>query len=118
MWRGSERHGQRLERSVGRRPDPDDRPADGVIGDSPEELLEHDPGLEPGERRTEAMVDAVPERDVPLRVAADVEPVGITPPALVPIRRGPDQRDPGAVGDQPVVYDDVARRGPRERLDR
>ena len=43
--------------------------------------------LQPGQWRAEAGVDALPERGVPVRPAADVEPVGVSESGRIPVRR-------------------------------
>ena len=59
-----------------------------------EEQRERDPQLEPGERRSDAEVDAFPERDVAAEVgAARVEAVGVGELALVAVRRGEVHHD-------------------------
>jgi hypothetical protein len=114
----SERDRQRLERPIGRGLDADDRTADRVGRDPTEELLEGDPGLEPRERGPEAVVDAFPEGDMPLRVAREVQPVRLRPMPLVTIGRRPHERDASALGDHRAVHPDVAGGRPRQHLDR
>jgi hypothetical protein len=114
----SELDRQGLERPVRRGLDPDDGAADGVGRDPSEQLLEGDPRLEPRQRRSEAVVDAITEGDVALRVAREVEPVRFRPMPLVAIGRRPDEPDAGASRDDPAVQRDRAGRGPRQHLDR
>jgi len=50
--------------------------------------LEHDPDFHPGQRRAEAVVDALSEGQVGARVATvDVERLGFTEPSRVPAGR-------------------------------
>src|SRR3954447_5562557 len=61
-------------------------------GERRQQLLEHDADLEPGEVRAEAVVQAVTEADVCVRVAAEVEPHRVGEDRLVAIRGSlPDQ---------------------------
>ena len=55
-------------------------------------LLEGDAAFHPGERGAEAEVDAVPERDVVVEAAMDVEPVGVGVLALVATGRPGDEQ--------------------------
>src|SRR5262249_6478982 len=52
-----------------------------------EELGKGDGGLEPRQRRAEAAVDAVPEGDVRVGVAGDVEAIGVREPGRIAVRR-------------------------------
>ena len=70
------------------------RPGEGVaVGGEPqarvtaEQGLEGDPGFEPGQRRAEAVMDAVAEPEVRPVAAADVEDVGGREPARIAVGR-------------------------------
>ena len=58
------------------------------VGDAPQQLLEHDTYLQPGERRAEAEVRADSKREVLWHLAGDVEHVGFGELALVAVRDG------------------------------
>ena len=92
---------------VGREPDPVD---DG------KELGEH--GLEflPDQHRSHARVPTSAERDVGVRVAGDVEGVGILEDRLVPVRRGQHEQDGVVAADRPAVPRDVLQRDPADVL--
>ena len=61
--------------------------------------LEHDPDFHPGQRRAEAVVDALSEGKMGARVAAvDVERLGFTELARVAAGRAEQQQDLGARG--------------------
>lgn len=51
---------------------------------SPGQLLDGDPALHTGQRRTEATVDPIPEPECQARGPIDVEDVGIVVEALIP----------------------------------
>ena len=52
-------------------------PVDLPVGEALEDLVERDPALEPGQRGTEAEVDAVAEAQVLADLAVDVEAVAV-----------------------------------------
>ena len=64
-----------------------------VVGREPEQLLERDPHLEAGQRRAEAEVRAVAEREVRLGLSHHVELVGALPPARVAVGGGAEGVD-------------------------
>src|SRR5262245_39815590 len=70
-----DRHG-RVAADVGGVHPHEARFVDLIVGNARQDLLERDPTLEPCERRTEAHVDAVAERERLRGPAADVELVG------------------------------------------
>src|SRR3954468_9432371 len=85
------------------RGDPLDLAVDPVAGREPQHLLQHDPALEPGERRAEAVVDALAKREVALDFTRDVQLAGALPPALVAVGGPPQQHDRAADGDRLAV---------------
>ena len=81
-------------------------PVDLPLGEATEHLVERDPALEAGQRRAQAEVDAVPERQVVVDVALDVEAVGIGEVTLVAVARRGEQHHHVARRDLlPVVLD-------------
>jgi hypothetical protein len=56
-------------------------------GEPVEQRAEGDPPLEPGQRGAEAVVHAVPERNVPERRTLEVQAVRLRPPGPVAVRR-------------------------------
>src|SRR4029453_8639087 len=65
---------------------------DGIAREAPGELLEGDTGLQPRERRADAVVDSLAESELRRDVAADVEAVGIRVLALIAVG-GPEQQE-------------------------
>ena len=68
------------------------RQVDIPIGEPVQHLVEGDPALETRQRRTQAKVHAVSERDVRAVLAVDVETLGIREATLVVIRRRQHQQ--------------------------
>ena len=62
------------------------------LGEAVEHLVERDAALESGERRAEAVVNAVAEPEVLADLAMNVEPAGILPPTLVAVRGRDDEQ--------------------------
>ncbi len=91
---------------------------DGVFAELGDEDAERDPGLEPGQGCTEAVMDAMAEREVTGRVAADVEAVRLVPPSFVAIGGSEEQESLASRGQGHPVQLDVARQHARERLGR
>src|SRR5713101_657676 len=90
---GGERHRQRTHAPVVARSQLGLRPlGDAEVRDAGQELLEHDPGLEPGQVHTDATVDALTERDVAVRAAVEVDHVGVRELVVVAVGR-PEQQD-------------------------
>jgi len=56
------------------------------LGEPAEQPADGDLSLEPGQRRAEAVVNAVPEREVAGACPGDVEAVGVGEAAPVPVR--------------------------------
>src|SRR5688572_19178555 len=90
-----------------------------------EQLLEHDAHLEPREVRAEAIVDALSEAEVRVRLAADVEAERLGEDALVAVRGHLPERHLVARADLLAAELDVAgggaalvhaRRGPAHDL--
>ena len=65
-------------------------------GEQRQQLAQRDHRLEPGERRAEAEVDPVPEREVAPPVAPHGEPVGIRAQRRVAVGRPDEHEDEGA----------------------
>jgi len=84
-----------------------------------EQRLERDARFQPRQRRTEAEVVAEAERQVPLRIAGDIELFrGRAPVPFVAIGRA-DDRDHVRVGGQSLAGDlDVSGGPPEDELDR
>src|SRR6185503_4148989 len=74
-----------------------------VVRPSRGPFLERDPGLEPGQRRTDAHMDAVPEPDGEADLAVDVKSVGIVVLTLVAVGRAGEEEDRFARWDLAVV---------------
>src|SRR5262249_11166522 len=85
------------------------RLVDGIAGEALRELLQGDPRLQAGERRPDAVVDALAEPQLRRDVAADVEAVRSRVLALVSVRGAEQEQDaiPGRHG--AAVPRDVAR---------
>ena len=63
------------------------------VAEAPEQLLEHDPHLGPGQVGAQAVVRADAERDVGVRAAVDEHLVGAVEHRLVPVGRLVEQED-------------------------
>src|SRR5271163_1529744 len=61
------------------------------LGEALQHLVERHPAFEPGQRRTEAQMDAVAEGLMPADVAVDVEAVAVGEMPLVPVGRAVQQ---------------------------
>ena len=108
LTRGAGRHAlpdrQRLEPAGERaRRDPPARGVGHEVGHHPEQLLDHDPALQPGRGRAQAVVGPGAERQHPPGAPPDVEDVGVGPElARVAVGRGVEEvhlvpgRDRGA----------------------
>ena len=83
-----------------------------------DQLVVERPGLEPGEVRAEAVVGAEPERDVPIRVARDVEDVRVLEHGLVAVRRRERHQHRLALGNGHAAEDLIAGGGAHELLHR
>jgi hypothetical protein len=68
---------------------PDQSPGVGAL----QQLGEGDPGLELGQGRAEAEVDAAAQRELRVDDAVEVEPVGVREGAVVAVRRAEQQQD-------------------------
>src|SRR6478609_9692907 len=78
----ADRRGARLARVV---------PVDVPFGEALQDLVERDPPFEAGQRGAEAEVDAVPEREVVIDLAMDVERVAVVEPAVVAVGRSVEE---------------------------
>src|SRR4051794_15865919 len=92
----------------------DDRPVELDPRQAAQELAEERVELEAGEVRAEALVRAMAEGEVAVRLAGDVEAERIGELALVVVRGHVVDDDLVPGGDPPAAYLDVARRGPPE----
>src|SRR5215472_1449617 len=89
-------HGQRLPAADRRRRgEPGRASVDVPFGEAPEDLLQHDAPLQPGQRRAEAVVDAPAERHRHAELPVDVEAVAVGVAAVVAVR-GRDEQEQGA----------------------
>ncbi len=93
-----------------------DGPHDLIFRHAGEQGLECDPRLEPRERRAEAEMDPLAERDVAQRGPSELKRVGVGIPALVAVGRCPEQQHALPLRDSDAAELDVARRHPRPRL--
>ena len=91
---------------------------DPVVREAPPELLEHDPALEPRERRAQAEVRALAEGDARVGVAAQVVGVGVREGALVAVGRAEQQHHPLPGGDLDTVQRHRPVRDPHDPLAR
>ena len=81
-------------------------PVDVPLREAVEHLVERDAALEPGQRGTQAEVDAVAEREVVVDLPLDVEAVGVGEVALVAVaRRGEQHHHVAGLDLLPVVLD-------------
>ena len=64
------------------------RYGEGELRESAQERLEGDVALESGQRRTETVMDAVPEREMTGLIPVEVELLGAGVSVRVPVRRG------------------------------
>src|SRR5580765_2910922 len=79
------------------------------LGEPRQHLIQRDAAFEARERRAEAEVDAVPEREVLVDLAVDVEAIGILEVALVAVRGADEEHHHAALGDGLAVYLDLRR---------
>src|SRR5215470_3608309 len=101
-----------------RRAQPLGRPGLAEVLEPAEHLVVEDPQADPGHAVADAVVRADAERQVPVRLAPDVERRGVGEGRVVPVRRpGPDHYGL-ARGDRRVVHHDVAGRVPEQVVDR
>src|SRR5436190_16943607 len=97
------------------RAQPLDRPRELDLANPRNELLERDLDLEPGQVGAEAEVDAAgAEGHVQVRVAADVEAVGVVEDLLVAVPGGEPGGDLVALADRLAAEREIACRGPPE----
>ena len=82
---------------------------DGEVGRDIDEGTDGGASFEAGQRRAEAKVDATTEAQVRVRVAADVEAVGIVEPGWVAVGRTEQSDDERAGGDAGTGELDLAR---------
>src|SRR4051794_18832092 len=90
-------------------------PVDVPLGEALQHLVECDPSFESRQRGAEAEVDAVPEGEVMVDLAVDVEGVAVVEPAVIAVRGAVEEQDGAAGGDGLAVVLDVG--GHVSRLD-
>ena len=81
-----------------------------------QEMRKSDPGLQPREGRTNTKVDAVPESDVRIGIACDVETGGIVELPSVMVRRADHRDNELPRGNRLSLHLDVPRRSPEYGL--
>ena len=88
------------------------------LGEPLQQHLQHDASLKTRQRGTEAMVDAVPERQVGRCAAPDIEPVRVRERLGAAVGRAEQQHDVVAPAQRESVHVAVGKSAPERRLHR